>query len=195
MKSRQTILSLPFALPAGSKAAQISVLPEFDSAQPFGRESWHQLDDFRPNVLIGHAFDLVRLAASIESGARKVRTVDRAIFVLTDCGCVPAGEHLRSQLWRVFGVPVFELIIAPGCVVLAAECERQSGWHLQPGIAAYQKNGEIVYDLRRLKGAHTRFRGTLDLQPCECGRSAPRLQHLAPYRVAAKEPLLERRAS
>jgi hypothetical protein len=195
MKSRRPHLSIPFALAPTLSVAQISVFPEFESAQPFPRGRWNELETFRPNVLVGYAYDFSRLAQEVESSRVKLTTLDRALFILTDCGTPPINEKLRHHLWRVFGVPVYELIIAPGCTLLAAECESHSGWHLQPGIAAYLSEGKIVYDLRRLKHTHTGYAGDLDLSPCECGRNTPRLRNLAPYTRSVEQASALLRAS
>jgi|SRR5579884_4037220 len=195
MRSRHPRLSIPFALPPTVKSAQISVLPEFEPAEPFPRKQWHQLEAFQPNVVIGYAYDLTRLANAVESGAIPLTSVDRVIFVLTDCGMPVVSDALRSRLWKVFGVPIYELIVAPGCILLAAECELHSGWHLQPGIAAYAEADEVLYDAGRVKGAHTGFSGAIDLAPCECARNTPRLRDLAPLRRAACQATVLQRAS
>ncbi len=160
--------------------AQVSVFPEFESARPFRREKWSELEAFRPNILIGYGFELERLADSIVKQELTLTSVDRAIFALTDCGSNPIGLKLRDKLWQTFSVPVYEMIIAPGCRLLAAECETHEGWHVQPGTSAYVIQGEVVCDLPPLTNLHTGFTGEIDTAPCACGRPTARLKNLGP---------------
>jgi phenylacetate-coenzyme A ligase PaaK-like adenylate-forming protein len=165
----------------GRKAAQISVLPEFESVQPFRHERWHEIESFSPNILVGYAFDLRRFAEKSRARELQVPSVDRAIFALTDCGSNPLADPLRDQLWHLFGVPIYELIIAPGCRLLAAECEAHDGWHLQDGVEAYLVRDHLIYDAPPLNGLHTGFTGQIDTAPCACGRPTVRLKNLAPH--------------
>ncbi len=178
---RRPTLALPLGTASQLRAAQISVLPEFETALPFRRERWNQIQAFAPHILIGYGFDLHRLAKSIRDGHCELTTVDRAIFALTDCGSTPISEALREQLWHTFSVPLYEMIIAPGSTVLAAECELHNGWHLQEGAEAYLLKGELVYDAPPLTGTHTGFTCDIDREPCDCGRPTPRLKNLTPF--------------
>lgn len=173
-------LAIPFANQPELKIAQVSVFPEFESSRPFRREKWSDLETFGPNIVIGYGFDLERLADSIANKEFGSPAVDRAVFGLTDCGSNPIGLKLRDKIWQAFNVPVYELIIAPGCRLLAAECETHDGWHLQPGTHAYLVEGEVVCDLPPLTNLHTGFTGEIDVVPCACGRPTPRLKNLGP---------------
>ncbi len=177
---RRPGLTLPFALPPEANAAQISVLPEFEGARPFRRERWNELQAYRPSVLIGYGFDLQRLAQTVRHGDIDLTTVDRAIFALTDSGSNPVSEKLREDLWRTFGVPLYELIVVPGCRLLASECEAHDGWHVQADASAYSIHGELVYDVPPVTRLHTGFTGEIETSPCPCGRPTPRLQNLVP---------------
>ncbi len=179
--TRRPLLQLPGSFSADVKTAQISALPEFESVQPFRQERWQQLEVFSPNVLVGYAYDLRRLAEQVLAGRRSLSSVDRAIYALTDCGSNTLTESLRDQLWHVFGVPLYELIVAPGCRLLAAECEAHDGWHLQSGIEAYRVGDHLVYDTHPLRGLYTGFKGQIDPSPCACGRPSMRLKGLAPH--------------
>jgi hypothetical protein len=178
--NRRPRLSLPLSNASASCMAQISVFPEFEWARPFSREKWSELPTFQPGVLIGYGFDLQRLADKINKRELELTTVNRAIFVLTDCGLHPIGDSLRDTLWQTFKVPVYELIVAPGCRLLAAECEAHDGWHLQPGASAYLVSGELVYDVPPATNLHTGFTGEIDAKPCPCGRPTVRLKNLGP---------------
>jgi hypothetical protein len=178
--ARPRPLAIPLAGQPEVNIAQVSVFPEFKSARPFRREKWSDLEAFQPNIVIGYGFDLERLAESIIEKEFGLSSVDRAIFALTDCGSNPIGPKLRDKLWETFGVPVYELIIAPGCRLLAAECETHDGWHMQPGADAYLIWGEVVCDLPPLTNLHTGFTGEIDAAACACGRATTRLKNLGP---------------
>jgi len=65
-------------------------------------------------------------------------------------------EPERERLWRAFGVPAFEQLIAEDCTLLASECEAHDGLHIEsPKFVAGDQE--------------------LDRSPCGCGRTAPRL--------------------
>jgi hypothetical protein len=177
---RRPRLSLPLSWTSKSRAAQISVFPEFESARPFSRDKWSELPGFKPGILIGYGFDLRRLADKVIKEELDLTTVDHAVFALTDCGLNPISDGLRETLWHIFKVPVYELIVAPGCRLLAAECEAHDGWHLQPGADAYLVNGELVYDVPPATNLHTGFTGDIETEPCPCGRSTVRLKNLGP---------------
>ncbi len=178
--ARHPRLAVPLASDPELNIAQISVFPEFESARPFRRERWNDLEAFRPSALIGYGFDLERLAKSVAGKEFALTTVDRAVFALTDCGSNPISPELRETLWQTFSVPVYELIVAPGCRLLAAECETHDGWHMQPGANAYLMQGELVCDVPPLTNLHTGFTGEIDTAPCSCGRPTARLKNLGP---------------
>jgi hypothetical protein len=71
------------------------------------------------------------------------------------------GEHLiaaaeRDRLWRAFGVPIFEQIIAGDGRLLAAECEAHDGLHV--AIAGRAWDGYFM-----------------ETAGCPCGQKSPRL--------------------
>ncbi len=179
--NRLPSLTLPLATAGGLRAAQISVLPEFQSVQPFRRERWGELGAFQPRILVGYGFDLQRLADKVIGGEFEIASLDRAVVALTDCGSSPISDALRNHVWRTFGVPVYELIVATGCRLLACECEAHDGWHVQEGAKPYLVKGELVYDAPPLTCAYTGFTGDIETQSCECGRQTVRLKNLRPY--------------
>ena len=71
----------------------------------------------------------------------------------------------RDWLWRAFGVPVYEQILGPANNLLAAECDAHNGLHVMgelPGV-------------------------DLELEPCGCGSSVPRLMQTQPvYALGAR---------
>jgi phenylacetate-coenzyme A ligase PaaK-like adenylate-forming protein len=178
--SRRPQIALPINLAPDARVAQVSVLPDFAGARPFARDSWDQLNKFQPAVVIGYSFDLRKLVEKIERNEVNAFSPQRALFALTDCGTNPISEAVRDQLWRTFGVPLYELIVAPGCRLLASECEVHEGWHVQPGATAYVVRGELLYDAPPVTSLHTRFAGEIESSPCACGRPTPRLKNITP---------------
>ena len=71
------------------------------------------------------------------------------------------NEGQRAALWRAFRVPVFEQILADDGSLLAMECEAHDGLHVESArLAADVENGEGM---------------GLELGPCGCGRTTPRI--------------------
>jgi len=105
--------------------------------------------------LSGTLRDLARAAAA---GAR----ARRMIFALHYPGSPFLSETDRDQLWQVYQVPVFAVLLDRNGRLLAYECEAQSGLHVGP--QAPWSAGE------------------LESAPCECGRPGPRLL------LAARKP-------
>jgi len=178
---RRSRLALPMAIQDEIRIAQISGVREFAMARAFRRAQWSELPAFQPEILIGYGLDLDRLAEKVANSQVALATVSRAIFALTDSGSNPITEALRDRLWKVFGVPVYELIVVPGCHLLATECEAHDGWHLQPGTDAYQVKGEVIYDIPPVTYLHTGFTGEVETAPCGCGRPTHRLKNLSPF--------------
>lgn len=114
-------------------------------------------------ALAGTFAELVRAAAA---GVR----VRRAILSLHQPEGPLLTEWQRDELWKLFQVPVFALLLDASGRVIAFECEAQNGLHL--GSKA------------------TAAAGLFDLTPCACGRPGPRLiaSRIAPAENAG-EPL------
>ena len=105
--------------------------------------------------LSGTLRDLARAAAA---GAR----ARRMIFALHYPGSPFLSEADRDQLWQVYQVPVFAVLLDRNGRLLAYECEAQSGLHVGP---------QAPWSASELESA-----------PCECGRPGPRLV------LAARKP-------
>jgi hypothetical protein len=129
------------------------------------------MEAYRPGILIGHAARLKSLSEQIQNGSLDLSSVDHAVFVITNCGAAPITDTLRVLLWQSFGVPVYELVSAADGSMLAADCEAQDGWHVQPGVRAHQLNGELLFETAGIKNLHTGLSAELISQPCACGRS------------------------
>lgn len=162
---------LPFGLSSNVRLAQVSGLPVIDRVRAFAPQEWLEIEAFRPGVLLGHAAALKSLSEQMQSGRLDLSSVDHAVFVLTNCGEAPVNDTLRVLFWQSFGVPVYELIAAPDGSLLAADCEAQEGWHVQPGVRAHLLNGELLFESSGLKGLHTGLSAELADEQCACGRS------------------------
>jgi hypothetical protein len=161
--------------PAKLRTAQITTGGRFDS-QYFPSERWHELEQYRPEMLVGSAADLRWLAEKARMAGMQLNSVNHAIFVLTALGDIPATDTLRVVLWQAFGVPVYELFVGADGTVLAGECEAHEGWHVESGCRFYFLRGEeLVADSRHIKGIRTGLSGTLETQPCSCGRPSTRI--------------------
>jgi len=101
----------------------------------------------RPIAVAGTFAELARAAAAgVEAR--------RAVFVLSRQEDFP-GDGERDELWRLFQVPVFALLLDRTGAIVAWECEAQNGLHVEA-------RGGV-----RL--------GTWEESPCPCGRPGARL--------------------
>lgn len=122
----------------------------------FALERPHEMEAFRPHLLLGDIADLENLAAKCDAGALDLSSVDTAILV-TAMGASVLGDIQRVVLWQTFAVPVYELLLSRDGTLLACECEAHSGWHLEPGMHPASATSDI------------------DATLCACGRSEPRI--------------------
>lgn len=177
LKAQQTERRSLLRVPAAAKLriAQITPGSLFESIY-FPAEHWQEMEAFCPEMLVGSAADLHWLTEKTRTGELTLNSVNHAAFVLTSVGDVPASDKLRVALWQVFGVPVYELFVGADGAVLAGECEAHEGWHVEPGCRIYHGSGqEIIADSRRIKGIRTGLSGTIEREPCACGRGGIRL--------------------
>lgn len=163
---------LPFDISSNVRLAQVSGVPVIDRTVAFLPEQWPSLETFRPGVLIGHAAALKSLSEHIRTGRLDLASIDHAVFVLTDCGNPPVNDTLRVLFWQTFGVPVYELVAATDGSLLAADCEAQEGWHVQPGVRAGLLNRELIFETANVKSLHSGVTAELVSDPCACGRPA-----------------------
>ncbi len=168
---------LPFGISSNVRLAQVSGVPVIDRVRAFAPQEWPEMEVFRPGVLIGHAAALKSLAEQMQSGSLDLSSVDHAVFVLTNCGETHVNDTFRVLFWQSFGVPVYELITAPDGSLLAADCEAQEGWHVQPGVRAHLLNGELLFEASGLKSLHTGLSAELVDERCACGRSESKIMN------------------
>jgi hypothetical protein len=79
----------------------------------------------RAQALAG-TFDELARAAARGVGAR------RAVYALTSEGA-PLSDGERDELWRLFQVPVYALLMEHGGRLAGWECEAQNGLHIAHG--------------------------------------------------------------
>lgn len=112
------------------------------------RQNWRQaVEAFRPQAIAGTFAQLESLA--------EIRTATHAIVILSAETDPRLSAEQRDFLWRAFGVPVFEQVVAPGGTLLAAECEAHDGLHVVAARLGLQ------FDV--------------DPSPCACGRPGARI--------------------
>ena len=103
---------LPLPMAAGLRVAQVSARGLlFGEAQFFALEKPGPLQSFQPQVLIGSTSELEALARHTADGVIDLASIDRALFVITDCRDVPLRDTSRVILWQAFGVPVYEFLL------------------------------------------------------------------------------------
>jgi hypothetical protein len=80
----------------------------------------------------GRSAVLVGAYGELAGAAARGAQARRAVYVLT-----PEGEWLsdseRDELWRLFQVPIYVLMVKGGASVVAWECEAQNGMHFTEG--------------------------------------------------------------
>lgn len=168
-------------VPALSTVRVAQVTPcacTLDAAQSFSRDRWDELEAFRPGVLVGSAADLRGLAELVQRDILDLASVDHALFVLTECGEQPVSDVSRVVLWQTFGVPLFELFVSAGGMLLASECEAHEGWHVESGAVFSLYDGELILDGPGLTGLGTGLTGRIDIEVCPCGRPGMRLTEI-----------------
>lgn len=163
---------LPLPMSSGVRVAQVS--PRgllFSESHYFGLEQPAALSGFRPQVLIGSNAELELLADWSNEGRIDLGSLDRALFVITDCRDVPLRDASRTILWKAFGVPVFELLLGGDGAPVAAECDAHEGWHVEDGISFSNVNGELWFQRKREIPQGTGLTGEIADTICPCGRS------------------------
>ncbi|MGJ5817761.1 hypothetical protein [Paludibaculum fermentans] len=101
----------------------IHVLPDWDSrtlakARPFALAGWHQ--------------DLVQAGRLRESGHLPLADLNFPLLVFSTPEQGPLTESDHAELWRWFGLPVYEQIRTLDGQLVAEECETRNGFHLAP---------------------------------------------------------------
>ena len=171
---------LPLPMADGLRIAQVSPRALlFADSQFLSPDQAATLSDFKPQVLIGSASELELLAVRSDEGIVELSSLDRAVFVITDCRDVPLRESARTILWKAFGVPVFELLLGGDGSPIAAECDVHDGWHVEDAVLFSTVNGELWFQRKREVPQGTGLRGEIDSTLCPCGRPGNRILNAA----------------
>lgn len=144
---------------------------------------------FRPKVLVGYANSLHLFASFLES--RRVTGI-RPRSVITTAELI--HTHQRKKIEGIFGCPVFDRYGSRETSVIASECERHSGLHLNAECLLVEivengkpvapgESGEVVItDLFNFGMPLIRYaiedRAALSPEPCDCGRNLPLLRNV-----------------
>lgn len=146
----------------------------------------HTIANFAPRVLIGYTTPLFMLARV---------ALERGIELPPLRGIITSAErlfdHQRQVIERAFGAPVFDRYGCREIMLIAAECERHSGLHLNAEevfvelvqgnrLAPPGTSGEVLLsDLRHRAMPLLRYRNddlaTWKIGGCPCGRGLPLL--------------------
>ena len=180
---------LPVIDPRGLRIAQLAHNAFFEGARPFPVHRWHELARFGPNVLIGSASELRRVMERVDMRTLDLSSIDHAVFALTEVGDKPLSDVLRVVLWQRLGVPVYELYMGRDHKLLAAQCEAQDGWHIQPYARFTSEDGRLFYSNRH-GVVPTGLEGELVFATCACGRPGSRIVLNNDPSVACEDSIL-----
>jgi hypothetical protein len=78
--------------------------------------------------------------------------------------------HNRDELWRRFGVPLFEELMDSEGRILASECEAHDGLHVDSSVEHTISGGQLLLN-GRASGIGARAITGL----CGCGQTSPRI--------------------
>ncbi|MEK7408593.1 MAG: hypothetical protein AAB225_26275 [Acidobacteriota bacterium] len=135
----------------------------------------------QPEALAGPLEKLCLVAAAVEAGQLSLRSLNRAVIVLTQLGKAGLGEQDREMLWQTFQVPVFEYLLGFANELLAWECDAHQGLHVLSSEAVFERRGtrllctslvDLSYPVLRLATGVT---ASLEDGACACGEPGPRM--------------------
>jgi hypothetical protein len=118
----------------------------------------HRIAAFRPESFAGSLEQLRRIGRELEHDLLRTFNI-RAIVILAPVDAVPVTQAERDELWSIFQAPAFEQRLANDGELVAAECEAHEGLHVTGSFNADAPAGAI-----------------LDLAPCGCGQTSPRIR-------------------
>jgi phenylacetate-CoA ligase len=141
------------------------------------------LDRLRPAKIYGYASAIYLLARYLEGRGRRPASPPRAVFTTAE----PLFDFQRAAIERVFGCPVAQEYGARDAGLIAHECPAgglhipAEGVHVEVLGDRGDGVGEILVTLFDSPSFPiVRYRtgdlGRLDLEPCRCGRTLPRLR-------------------
>ncbi len=157
---------------------RIALLEEFED----GDMAW--LCSYAPEALVAPLDLALSLADQTRRGQCELPSLRTAIVVLTSADDSPLTDDHRDQLWRAWGLPVFEQLRGADGAIIAKECEVHDGLHL---AVPEEPTLRDRTDLEIVTGI------------CECGAETPRVRRSAlsgsTSANTASDPIRTRRAS
>jgi phenylacetate-CoA ligase len=146
------------------------------------------IDRYRPEIIVGYVGPLVRLAQWLLATGRKVWQPQSII------GAAEAlHEFQRQIIEQAFGCPAFNTYGCREFMLIAAECEKRDGLHVnadhlvvelrKPAGMQDTESGEVVItDLFNYGMPFIRYvngdMATSSTQRCSCGRGLPMLRRI-----------------
>lgn len=153
------------------------------------REYAHEIDAFRPEIIVGYVGPLVRMAEWIIASGHLIH---RPQAILSAAEALHPAQ--RALLEKAFHCPVYNTYGCREFMLIAAECEQRDGLHLTAdhllveldGLRSTptgEKIGEVVitdlhnYGMPFLRYANGDLATPAD-KPCTCGRGLPLLRRI-----------------
>jgi phenylacetate-CoA ligase len=148
------------------------------------------LQQLSPAIVVGMASSTTYLAQYLEREGLEVPPgYPRQALIASGEVLEP---QMRAALERVFQVPVFNRYGSREVGLLAYQCDRREGLHLNvsnayvecAGLDVYRQPGELlITQLRNYAMPLIRYQiddlAVLEAEPCGCGRTAPMVKRLA----------------
>jgi phenylacetate-CoA ligase len=149
-----------------------------------------RLQRVKPRMLWGYASSLHEFARAVEQHGWDVPAP-----VAISSTAAPLTAHQSADIERILGAPVYETYRAAELSLIAGQCEKRRGMHIQADHKLLEivdedgrrvpdgEPGEIVVtDLLNRAQPILRYRlgdvGVIDTEPCACGRPFPVLKSL-----------------
>lgn len=160
-----------------------SWFPTRGKCRKFTLDSRSALTDYRPQGLAGTSEALRAMARTVSAGGLELPELRHGIIAFTGVGRELLDEPLRDQLWRVFGLPVYQQFRSWSGSLLAWECSAHAGLHIETRRARFQTASNSTELLVSVKGDSlqppvllpTGFDARVTDLRCPCGRKGERL--------------------
>ena len=138
------------------------------------------LQELEPGAIAGPVDVLRGVAQAVEQGRLRL-AITHGVIAFSGIGRPLLLDADRDLFWRVFQVPLFEQFRGFQGELLASECEKHHGLHVQPGQALWETRseelvvtslGKVRYPVARLA---TGIQGEIETGACDCGLDTPRV--------------------
>jgi phenylacetate-CoA ligase len=161
------------------------ILDSFHMTESNMAEFADAIDRYRPEIIVGYVGPLLRLAQWLTATGRKIWRPQGIIG-----GAEALHEFQRTIIEQAFGCPAFNTYGCREFMLIAAECDRHAGLHVNadhlvvelqksPGAPADAPGEVVITDLFNDGMPFIRYANgdmaTAALAPCDCGRGLPLL--------------------